>query len=249
MRKITILTLALVLITAGLSWSQSIQGNVRDDSGAVLPGVTVTATSEAIIGSRTAVADSTGLYRLVNLSPGTYTVEAELSGFSTFRQEGIVLRAGQNLSVDATMGIGGVEETITVTADTPMLEITSPSNVLHVDGEFQREMPIQARRNWSDFLELTPGVNARPFDDGSGRMVYFGHATEHFAHVIQIEGMSAAGYDDAQLTYVGMGADMVEDVSVKTGGVTADEPLGTGIVMNVITKSGGNQMEGSAALA
>ena len=67
------------------------------------------------------------------------------------------------------------------------------------------DLPIQARGNWSDFLEMTPGVNARPFDDGSGRMVYFGHATEHFSHVIQIEGMAAAGYNDAQITYVGMG--------------------------------------------
>lgn len=227
----------------------SLRGYVRDESGAILPGVTVTASSPAIMAPQVAVSDGSGYYRVLNLPPGTYAVLAELSGFASYRQEGIVLRAGSNFNVDVAMGISGVEETITVTADTPMLEINSPSNVLNVDGEFQREMPIQARRNWSDFLELTPGVNARPFDDGSGRMVYFGHATEHFAHVIQIEGMSAAGYDDAQVTYVGMGADMVEDVSVKTGGVTADEPLGTGIVMNVVTKSGGNDFSGSAALA
>ena len=199
--------------------------------------------------AQVAVSDGSGYYRVLNLPPGTYSILAELSGFASYLQEGIVLRAGSNFNVDVAMGISGVEETITVTADTPMLEITSPGNIMNVDGEFQRELPIQARRNWSDFLELTPGVNARPFDDGSGRMVYFGHATEHFAHVIQIEGMSAAGYDDAQVTYVGMGADVIEDVSVKTGGVTADEPLGTGIVMNVVTKSGGNDFSGSAALA
>lgn len=253
MRKAILIALVLVLVTSGLAFSQagtgSLRGFVRDESGAVLPGVTVTASSDALMAPQVAVADGSGYYRVLNLPPGTYSLLAELSGFASFRQEGIVLRAGSNFNVDVAMGISGVEETITVTADTPMLEIASPGNIMNVDGEFQREMPIQARRNWSDFLELTPGVNARPFDDGSGRMVYFGHATEHFAHVIQIEGMSAAGYDDAQVTYVGMGADMVEDVSVKTGGVTADEPLGTGIVMNVVTKSGGNEFSGSGAFA
>jgi hypothetical protein len=244
-----LVALALAPTLFAQSGDASLRGYARDESGAVLPGVTLTATSDAIMAPRVAVSDGTGYYRILNLPPGTYAVTAELSGFTTFRQEEIVLRAGVNFNVDVRMTIGGVEETVTVTAETPMLEIASPSNILNVDGEFQREMPIQARRNWSDFLELTPGVNARPFDDGSGRMVYFGHATEHFAHVIQIEGMQAAAYDDAQVTYVGMGADMIDDVSVKTGGVTADEPLGTGIVMNVVTKSGGNNFSGSAALA
>ena len=108
----------------------------------------------------------------------------------------------------------------------PMLEIAKPSNVLNIEGEFQKEMPMQARNNWSDFLELTPGVNARPFDDGSGRMVYFGHATEHFAHVIQLEGMNASSYRDSQVTYVGMDNEMIDDVQVKTGGVDAASPLG-----------------------
>ncbi|MGH9323654.1 MAG: TonB-dependent receptor domain-containing protein [Vicinamibacteria bacterium] len=253
MRRAVFLGLAASLVLSGLASAQtgdaSLRGYVRDESGAILPGATITATSSAIMAPRNVVSDSAGYYRILNLPPGTYVLTADLSGFSDFRQEGIVLRADASFSVDISMSISGVEETVTVTAETPMLEIAKPSNILNVDGEFQREMPIQARRNWSDFLELTPGVNARPFDDGSGRMVYFGHATEHFAHIIQIEGMNAAAYDDSQLTYIGMGADMIEDVSVKTGGVTADEPLGTGLVMNVITKSGGNEFSGSAGLA
>ncbi|PYQ79875.1 MAG: hypothetical protein DMG03_24700 [Acidobacteria bacterium] len=121
--------------------------------------------------------------------------------------------------------------------------------MLNISGEFQRDMPIQARRNWSDFLEITPGVHSRPFDDGSGRMVYFGHSTEHFAHVIQLEGAIASNYQDAQVTYVAMGADMIDDVQVKTGGVDASAPMGVGLNINVITKSGGNMFKGSAALA
>src|SRR5204862_5250212 len=145
--------------------------------------------------------------------------------------------------------IGAVQESVTVSGESPMLEIGKPSNVLNISGEFQREMPIQARRNWSDFLEITPGVHSRPFDDGSGRMVYFGHSTEHFAHVIQLEGAIASNYQDAQVTYVAMGADMIDDVQVKTGGVDASAPMGVGLNINVITKSGGNQFKGSAAFA
>lgn len=252
MRKPTFaLLLAALLVTPTLAFGQagdsSLRGTVRDDSGAVLPGATVTATSPALIQPATTVTDSQGAYRLVTLPVGTYTLEASLSGFNTFRQEGILLRASSNFGVDPVLSIGGVEETITVTAETPMLEVSRPGNILTIEGDLQRDLPIQARGNWSDFLELTPGVNARPFDDGSGRMVYFGHATEHFSHVIQLEGMAAAGYTDSQVTYVGMNADMMEDMSVKTGGAEAKDPMGTGLIINVITRSGGNDLSGSAA--
>src|SRR5205823_13241027 len=81
------------------------------------------------------------------------------------------------------------------------------------------------------------------------RMVYFGHGTEHFAHVVQLEGAIASNYQDAQITYVAMGADMVDDVQVKTGGIDASAPMGTGLNINVVTKSGGNTFKGSAAYA
>jgi hypothetical protein len=74
--------------------------------------------------------------------------------------------------------------------ETPMLEIAS--SMLNIDGEFMKDMPINPGAT-GDFLGLTPSVNARPFDDGSGRMVYFGHATEHFAHVSTLDGMTFGG--------------------------------------------------------
>lgn len=253
MRNILLIAFVVALVTTGGAFAQtgdgSLRGYVKDESGAVLPGVTVTATSPALISPKAAVTDGTGYYRILNLPPGEYVLVAELPGFATYRQEGIILRAGANYSVDVTLQISAVQETITVTAETPMLEIARPSNVLNIEGDFQKEMPIQARNNWSDFLELTPGVNARPFDDGSGRMVYFGHATEHFAHVIQLEGMNASSYRDSQVTYVGMDLDMIDDVQVKTGGVDAASPLGVGLVINIVTKSGGNNFSGSAGFS
>ena len=219
---------------------------VTDKQGGALPGVTVIATAPEMLGPQTAVTNESGEYRLINLPPGTFTLTAELTGFATFQRQGILIRTGSTFQVDVTMQLSTLQETITVTGDSPMIEVDKASNVLNIDGEFQRLMPIQARRNYSDFLELTPGVISRGFDDGSGRQVYFGHATEHFAHVLQLEGTIASNYHDAQLTYVSMGADMVSDTQVKTGGVDAASPMGTGLVMNIITKSGGNV---SAAVA
>lgn len=252
-RRRVLPAIAFVLTAAVAVFAQTGQGSLRgyvtDEQGGALPGVTITATSPALIQPRTVLTESDGSYRLINLPPGTYTIAAELAGFAAYRRADVLLRAGATFQVDITMKIGALQESVTVAGDSPMLEVAKPSNVLNISGEFQREMPIQARRNWSDFLELTPGVHSRPFDDGSGRMVYFGHATEHFAHVLQLEGAIASNYYDAQVTYVSMGADMVDDVQVKTGGVDASAPMGTGLNINVVTKSGGNTFKGSGAYA
>ncbi len=242
----------LIALSGGAASAQtggSLSGYVKDEQGAVLPGVTVTARSPVLIRPSSVVTDATGFYRVVNLPPGEYELTAELTGFSTVKREDILLRANANFAVDLTMKVGALQETITVAGESPMLEVSRPSNVLNVDGDFQKQMPIAARRNWSDFLEMTPGVHSRPFDDGSGRMVYFGHSTEHFAHVVQLEGMQAGNYNDFQLTYVQMGSDMIQDTQVKTGGVDASTPMGTGLAINVITKSGGNSFRGSAGIA
>jgi Carboxypeptidase regulatory-like domain len=248
-----VLASALVLLIAATVVAQtdqgSLRGYVKDQQGGALPGVTVTAKSPALIQPGTTVTDAEGSYRLINLPPGTYTLTAELTGFAPYKREEILLRAGATFAVDVTLKIGTLQETVTVAGESPMIEVSKPGNVLNIDGEFQKNLPIAARRNWTDFLEVTPGVHSRPFDDGSGRMVYFGHATEHFAHVVQLEGMQAGNYNDFQPTYVQMGADMIADTQVKTGGPDASTPMGTGLAINVITKSGGNRFKGSAGFA
>ena len=254
-RQFLILALAVSVVAGAVSAAVAqtgaggLRGSVKDEQGGALPGVTVTATSPDAIAPAVAVTDDAGAYRLINLAPGAYTVTAELAGFATFRREGILVRTGATFQVEIVMKIGGLAETITVSGESPMIEVSKPSNVLNIDGEFQKQMPIAARKNWTDFLEMTPGVHSRPFDDGSGRMVYFGHATEHFAHVTNLEGLQAGNYNDFQLTYVQMGTDMIQDIQTKTGGVDAATPMGTGLAINVITKSGGNQFRGTAGYA
>ena len=187
----TLIASTFLLGTAALALAQgqgTLTGRILDPEGLALPGVTVTAESETMLGTRSAVSDGVGNYRLPALTPGMYTVTAQLSGFAPLRRENIQVRTGSNFRVDLQMALGNVEETITVTAESPMIEMKKPGQVITIDGDFQRDVPVQARKNWTDFVELTPGVNARNWDDGSGRMTFFGHGTEHFHHVMQLEG-------------------------------------------------------------
>ena len=105
---------------------------------------------------------------------------------------------------------------------------------------------MQSRRNWSDFLEMTTGMLQRPFGDNSARLSYFGHASDLFAHVTQIEGNIASSYADAQLSYITTSTDIIEDVNVKLVGIQAENPMGTGAHINIVTKSGGNRFSGGA---
>lgn len=135
----------------------SLRGYVKDNQGGVLPGVTVTAHSPALLAPVSGVTDNTGYYRLLNLPPGTYALTAELIGFSTYRREGIIMRAGITFTIDVQMQLGNLAETITVSAESPMIETGRPTSVLNIDGELIRAAPITSRRLFSDALDLAPG--------------------------------------------------------------------------------------------
>src|SRR5438105_3868102 len=253
--RMTILALACVvtLAIASAALAQggdgSLRGTVRDSQGGALPGVTITATSDVLLSPRVAVTDTAGEYRLVNLPPGTFAVTAQLSGFSVSRREGILLHAGSNFQVDLTMELGTLEESITVSGDAPMLEVTKPSNVLTIDAEFQKEAPVVEGKFWSDFLMLTPGVISRPHNDTSGRQNYFGNAVEHRDAVTLMEGLYAGNYNDFNINRTGLSSEAIQDTEVKTGGVDAASPMGYGLVINMVSKSGGNQFHGSGVVA
>ncbi|MBI4476108.1 MAG: TonB-dependent receptor, partial [Acidobacteria bacterium] len=225
----------------------SLRGTIKDEQGGALPGVTVTATSPALLKPVVAVTDSEGNYRLINLPPGTYTVTAELTGFAVLHREGILLRAGATFQVDEiVMRLGTVEESITVSGQSPMIEVSKPSNVLNIDGDFQKTLPLVEGKYWSDFLHMTPGVMSRPHNDGSGRQNYFGNAVDHRDAVVDMEGMMASNYNDSNINRTALSTEAVQDIQIKTGGVDAASPMGYGLVLNMISKSGGNQYSGSA---
>src|SRR5688572_10208983 len=125
----------LFLLPASAFAQATLTGTVRDTSGAVLPGVTVEASSPALIEKvRTAVADGTGQFRIVDLRPGTYVLTATLPGFVTVRREGIELTGTQTLTFPLETRVGGVEETITVTGETPVVDVQSARREVVLDN-------------------------------------------------------------------------------------------------------------------
>src|SRR5207249_4791041 len=114
--------------------------------GAVLPGVTVTATGPELLTPVIGVTDNAGYYRLQNLPPGTVMLTAELPGFATFKREGILMRAGSTFTIDIELKVGALEETVTVAGESPMVSTGLPTKTLAVDGDLLRAAPVSSRR-------------------------------------------------------------------------------------------------------
>jgi len=223
---------ALAIVSAAQAAAQtgdgSLRGYVKDQQGGVLPGVTVTARSEALLAPVVAVTDSSGYYRLNNLPPGTYVMTAELPGFATQKRDGVLMRAGLTFAIDIELTIGSVAETITVSGESPMLETSKPTSVLNIDGALLRAAPVTARRLFSDVLDLAPGVGSRNVDDGVGRRAYYFHGSHIYAHAFQLEGAPASAYIDAAAHSMGMGGDVVQDAEVKLGATMRRHPRAPG---------------------
>ena len=153
---LTFITLSIVPVNAQTG-DGSLRGYIKDQQGGILPGVTVTARSEALLQPVVATTDATGYYRLNNLPPGTYVITAELPGFTTHKREGVLMRAGLTFAVDIELAIGNVAETVTVSGESPMLETSKPTSILNMDGDLLRAAPVTARRLFSDVLDVAPG--------------------------------------------------------------------------------------------
>ena len=137
--------------------SGSIAGVVRDSSGAVLPGVTVEASSPALIEKvRSAVTDGTGQYKIIDLRPGTYSVSFSLAGFSTVLREDVVLTASFTANVNADLRVGALEETVTVSGASPIVDTQNVAKIATASREVMDVLPTD--RNFVSFAALTPSV-------------------------------------------------------------------------------------------
>ena len=236
--------LGIVMATPAAAQDGTLRGTITDNTGAALPGATVTASGPALIGTNEAVTDDTGQYRLGNLPPGTYVVTAQLQGFAVARRENIDVRAGANFQVDLALALGSLEETILVTGESPMIETQLPTNVLNVDGDFQRSLPLLEGKNVTDVMEVTPGVFGRVATTAP-RTLYFAAAADQNDNVAELEGFYAATVNDTTINRISLTPEAVEDTQLKTGGQPASSPMAKGIIMSVTLKNGGNQFAGS----
>src|ERR1041385_2093609 len=138
----------LFLLASAPAWAQAtaqLNGRVTDESGAVLPGVTVTATQTDTTFSRTVVTNATGNYVMTNLPTGPYRLEMALQGFRTYVQTGIVLQVGASPTINAALGVGNLEQTVSVEAAAPLVDVRSAGISEVVDRERIVELPLQGR--------------------------------------------------------------------------------------------------------
>src|SRR5438105_581881 len=162
------LTVLLALLGAAPAFGQgqatSLAGVVTDAQGGVLPGVTVTATSPALIGSRAVVTESNGSYRFPSVPEGTYTLTFELSGFQTYHRANIVLSLGQTLTIDAQLQVQSLQESVTVTAESPLVDVQTTSVGSTLNTSKLIGVPT-ATDLWSA-LARSPGVRMQGYDVG-----------------------------------------------------------------------------------
>lgn len=228
-----------------------IAGAVRDTSGAVLPGVTVEASSPALIEkTRSAVTDERGLYSIIALRPGTYTVTFTLPGFQNFRREGIELTGSFTATVNAELRVSGVEETVTVTGQSPVVDIR---NVIQqrVLTDQQREA-LPTGRSVQMMAQTIPGITQNPVSRPSGqdvgglsgeRGVLLIHGSKASDFALQVDGTPLTIGAFAGNQTVNLNPTEAQEFVYETGAIAAETMTG-GVRVNVVPKEGGNRYSG-----
>jgi Carboxypeptidase regulatory-like domain len=159
---------ALLLVSAPLFAQQAaVTGVVTDETKAILPGATITATNLATGGSQIVVTDERGEYRLLNLPPGHYKLQAELSGFSTVQVSDVELLVGQNATMPFALKVANLSETVTVSSESPLVDVTSSQVAGNVNPRQMEELPLQGR-NWLELSKLVKGMTANEVTNGPG---------------------------------------------------------------------------------
>jgi hypothetical protein len=236
-----------VLAPALASAQATIAGVVRDSTGAVLPGVTVEAASPALIEKvRVVYTDADGLFRIVDLRPGGYTVTFTLPGFRTFRRDGVTLEGVQTATVNGDLSLGALEEAITVTGEAPMVDAASTAKEQVVTRELLNALPT-GRQMWTVAVTV-PGIQLNGQDVGGAgglqqtRMRAFGTVEQEVT--IEVDGILMNSVHGGGSTQQYFNDGMVQEMSISTGALGAETQTG-GVRLNMIPQTGGNEFHGS----
>ena len=232
------------LLAPTSAFAQGISGEVTDNTGGILPGVTVTAASPALIeGERIAITDSQGLYAIVALQPGLYSVTFTLPGFNTIIREGIELTTGFTANIDSAMGVGGIEETITVTGAAPVVDVQNVRRQTAVTAEVLSTLPLSTK-HVNNLVTLTPGFTGLADVGGRYSSQVGGEYHGKAGTKVAMDGMgveNSFGNSSYQIN-----AAAVSEMVLQTTGISADTNA-DGAVVNVIPKEGGNTFSGILA--
>src|SRR5947207_3074369 len=238
--RLPLLLVALLVpgtASAQRSTTGTVTGKIVDSSGAVLPGVTVSLKSPEALGQFTGVTDAEGLYRVTNLPPATYDVRAELSGFQSVVRKAPV-RLNAVTEVDFTMSVGSMSEEVTVTAESPIVDPERAGLSVNINNQALTSVPVTTNRRFQDAWLVVPGVSINP-------------ATLELTGSERRTSMDGADVTDpygGDIFAVNLNYDAVQEVEIKAlGAEAADGSSMVGQFMNIVTKSGGNDLHGSAA--
>ncbi len=250
-RRIFVLTSLALLLGSPLAHAQttgSITGLVTDASGAVLPGVTITLSGERLIGGpQTQVSDTSGTYRFDRLVPGAYNVKFELQGFRTVERPDVRISAAFVATINGKMEVGSLSETITVTGESPTVDVRSNVQQTVMNQEILEGIPT-GRDPWS-LAKLIPGVQVATYDVGGTQSMQQSSMSAHGSSTADvsynIDGATVnwpGGGGGATMIYYDQG--MFEEVNYMTSAIPA-EMLAGGVSINMVTKDGGNLWKGN----
>jgi hypothetical protein len=251
MTSVILLILACLAVPVASSAQAlgTIAGVVKDASGAVLPGVTVEAASPALIEKvRTVVTDAAGQYRIVNLPPGAYSVTFGLTGFSSVKREDIDVTASFTASVNADLKVGAVSETITVTGETPIVDVQSATQTRALTAETFKNIPTSGV--WIQLAALIPAVQTATRDvGGSSGDTTGAQVSAHGAlagdGVSLLDGLRVGNmYISSNVSNMSFSPLLFDQVDISISGQTGESGT-NGVLANMIPKSGGNAFRGS----
>jgi len=248
--------LALVTLLPTWSFAQattgSISGTVTDESGAVLPGVTIIVKKVDTGLERSQVSDQHGRYRVLDLSPGNYELTAELTGFSGVKRTDLTVEIGRDVLVDAQMKLGTFTEQVTVAGETSTVSLGATTAGGVVSTKQIADLPLNGR-SFMQLATLQPGVvvsrgTARDFTGGFGntQLAIGGARPEQTGYLM--DGTNIADISDkapSSLSGVLLGVDTVQEFSVQTHGYSAEFGRAAGGIMSAVTRSGTNQLHGT----
>lgn len=248
-RRVWLLAFAIVATSASAQQYGSVGGAVRDESGAVVPGVKVTVSGASLLTPRNQLTGSQGAYSFSEIPPGRCAVAFEISGFKTLVRDGIVVEAGKNTPLEVVLQVTQVAETVTVTGESPMLDLKSATAATNVDRDFLREVP-NGRDVWV-VLEHTPGLVLDRFNVGgseSGQQSLFSAVgtswTQNQYHINGVNTTDPQALGASALYY---SYDSFEEIQVSVSGHSV-EVQSPGVFLNLVTKRGGNHFKGGGAL-
>ena len=249
MLKRVMLLLCVTMVPAAASAQSALSGIVKDTSGAVLPGVTVEATSPSLIEkARTATTDGSGQYRITELTPGIYTVSFTLAGFATVKRDNIDVTGAGVTTISADMRVGNVSETVTVTGETPVVDVqTSTRRQVVLSSAVIEAIPVS--RGYGNLLATVPGISGTGLDVSSNVSTNFftargGRGNEG---TIQIDGMNVgSSFNGGGVAGFGYPLAEASEVQMTISGGLGEVDRG-GPSFNMVPKTGGNKFSAPAS--